>query len=69
MTRRILPLLFLLVFMANALAQQVTVFPPASLPLSGSETMYLIQGGHSRETQIGNITASTALPVINAAAF
>lgn len=61
--------LTLLWAIATASAQQVTVFPPASLPLSGAETMYLIQGGHSKQTQIGNITASTALPVINAAAF
>lgn len=56
-------------FGSSASAQQVTVFPPASLPLSGAETMYLIQGGHSKETQIGNINAGQQLPVINAAAF
>lgn len=45
--------LCLLVFPAGA--QQVTVFPPASLPLSGSETLYLVQGGHGRQTTVGNL--------------
>jgi hypothetical protein len=60
--------LALVVFLFLALvtsgrAQQVTSFPAANLPLSGSETIYLVQNGNGRQTQLGNIAAATACPL------
>ena len=48
----------LLASTVSVAAQQVTSFPPANLPLSGSETVYLVQGGNGRQTTVGNIGAA-----------
>lgn len=38
-----------------AAAQQITTFPYALLPLTGSETLYIVQNGISRQITIGNL--------------
>lgn len=44
-----------------AAAQPITTLPPAALPLSGSETTYLVQGGVSKQTTVGNFTAASTI--------
>lgn len=44
-----------------ALAQPVSTLPNASTPLSGSEIIYLIQGGVSSKTTTGNLTVTSSL--------
>jgi hypothetical protein len=50
--------------LGGAVAQPVTNFPQASTPLSGAETMYLIQNGTSKQITVGNLLtgAATSLP-------
>ena len=43
-------------FPGLAIAQQVTSFPAANLPLSGSEVLYLVQGGVSKQTPVSTLT-------------
>lgn len=38
-----------------AFAQQVPSFPPANLPLSGAETLYIIQNGTNRQTPVSTV--------------
>ena len=40
----------------------VSTCPSASLPLSGTEMMYLIQNGHSVKTPVGSVTAAGTSP-------
>lgn len=53
-----------LALIAPARAQQVTVFPAASLPLSGSETIYLVQGGIGKKTEVGNLASGFTLGTV-----
>lgn len=45
----------ILLFPALAEAQQATSLPPANLPLSGAETLYLVQGGVSKQTPVSTL--------------
>jgi hypothetical protein len=53
----------LLASTVSVAAQQVTSFPPANLPLSGSETVYLVQGGNGRQTTVGNIGSAGGIGI------
>ena len=56
----------LLMFLPSlAWAQAIPNFPPASLPLSGSELVPIVQMGVTVQTGVGNIAATGALPVIS----
>ena len=39
-----------------AAAQQVSTLPQASTPLNGTEVLYVIQNGVSRQTTVGNLS-------------
>lgn len=39
----------------QANAQQVSAFPQATVPLSGSELVYLVQSGNGKQTTVGNL--------------
>lgn len=44
-----------LLTIGGAAAQPVSTLPPASIPLSGAETTYIIQGGVSKKITVGNL--------------
>jgi hypothetical protein len=50
---------FALLTIGGAAAQPVSTFPPASIPLSGAETAYIIQGGVSKQITIGNLLSGS----------
>ena len=58
---------------APAWGQQITALPAAGTPLSGTEQIYLVQGGISKQTTIGNLfnagNVFSTLTVTNGAAI
>jgi hypothetical protein len=47
-----------LLTIGDAAAQPVSNFPAASIPLSGAETTYIIQGGVSKQITVGNLLSA-----------
>jgi hypothetical protein len=58
---RLIALVVLALAATPAVAQQISALPPANTPLSGAEQVYLVQNGQSKQTTIGNITATYCL--------
>ncbi len=59
-------LLVLALAPVTAVAQQVTALPPANLPLSGAETLYLVQNGVSKQTPVSTVQGSGIFTNLNA---
>jgi hypothetical protein len=50
-----------LLLMGVAEAQPISTFPPASTPLSGSELLYLVQNGISKQITVGNFPPASGI--------
>jgi hypothetical protein len=46
----------------GALAQPVTLLPPASTPISGAEVLYIVQDGISKKISATNLLAAVPIP-------
>lgn len=66
MLRSLKALIVALLLPGAALAQQVTSFPAANLPLSGAEVLYLVQNGQSKQTPVSTLTNSGSFSALSA---
>jgi hypothetical protein len=64
--RRLAAFLIASLLPGAAFAQQVTSFPPANLPLSGAEVLYLVQGGQSKQTPVSTLTNTGSFAALSA---